>query len=428
MELPVLAQLFVLFVAAKLAGEVFERLRQPAVIGELLVGMVLGAGVLGVVDVAGEPFLTEFAELAVVVLLFRVGLETPIGDLRKVGALAALVAVAGVLLPFGLGAGLYAGLGQPTTTALFVGAALVATSVGVTARVLADLRLLAERESRVILGAAVIDDVLGLIVLSVVVSAAGGEGFQPTAILVTAALSLGFVLVVGLVGTRVAAKGGHLLERPRLPQAPFAFAVALCLGIAVLAQFVGLAAIIGAFLAGMIMAESPQHYELEEKFEPLGEFLVPFFFVVTGAAVDPSSLLGGGILAIAGVLVLLAVVGKVVGCGLAAHRLGLRSAAIVGVGMVPRGEVGIIVAREGSRAGAIDDATFAVIIAMSIVTTLVAPPVLKALFGSRAGREAAAAEDGEPGPDGGFPQAADPASRNGAPATVNPSSRSPGGA
>lgn len=380
MDLPILVQIFALFAAAKLAGEVFERLRQPAVIGELLVGMLLGAGVLGVVDVAVTPFLSEFAELAVVILLFRVGLETPLGDLRAVGPTAATVALLGVALPFALGAGLYALLGQPTPTALFVGAALVATSVGVTARVLADMRLLGERESRVILGAAVIDDVLGLIVLSGVAGAVAGGGLQPAAIATTVALATGFVVLFGLGGTRAAARGSHLLERPRLPQAPFAFAIALCLGVAALAQQVGLAAIVGAFLAGMIMAESPKRYELEERFEPLGDFLVPFFFVVTGATVDPSSLVGAGVLAVAGAVILLAVVGKVVGCGLAASRLGLRSALIVGVGMVPRGEVGIIVAREGARIGVVDSSTFAVIIAMSIVTTLIAPPLLKTLF------------------------------------------------
>lgn len=397
MHLPLLVQLFVLFAAAKLAGELFERLRQPPVIGELLVGMLLGAGMLGVVDVAEEPFLHEFAELAVVILLFRVGLETRIGDIRSVGSTAAGVAVAGVVLPFAFGFGLYALLGRPTTTAMFLGAALVATSVGVTARVLSDMKLLGERESRIILGGAVIDDVLGLIVLSVVAGIAASGAVQLGQIAVTVGLSAAFLVVFGLFGTRLLASRGHLLERPRLPHAPFAFAAALCLGVAALANVIGLAAIVGAFLAGMVMAETPKHYLLEEKFEPLGEFLVPFFFVITGASVDPSAFLRPDLLAVVGVVLLLAVIGKVVGCGLAARSLGGRSALIVGVGMVPRGEVGIIVANEGAKSGAVDPATFAIVIAMSILTTLIAPPLLKPLFAERlALRREAAASGPEP--------------------------------
>ncbi|CAN5591662.1 cation:proton antiporter [soil metagenome] len=389
MELPILVQLFLLFAAAKLAGEVFERLGQPAVIGELLVGMVLGAGVLGVVDVAEEPFLREFAELCVVILLFRVGLETRLSDIRAVGRTAALVAVVGVVIPFGLGYGYYVAIGRESITALFLGAALVATSVGVTARVLADLRLLGERESRIILGAAVIDDILGLIVLSIVAGGGGEGGIDLVQVGVTVALSTAFLVVFGLFGTRAVARGGHLFERPRLPNAPFALAALTCLGVAALAQVIGLAAIVGAFLAGMVMAETPDHYELEEKFEPLGEFLVPFFFVITGATVDPTQFFGGGTLVVVLVVVALAAVGKLVGCGLAAAGLGWRSAVIVGVGMVPRGEVGIIVANAGEKAGAVDAETFAVIVAMSILTTLIVPPVLKVLFADRlAGRRA----------------------------------------
>ena len=386
MELPVLVQLFVLFAAAKLAGEAAERLHQPAVVGELLVGMVLGAGMLGVVNVGETPFLREFAELCVVILLFRVGLETRLSDIRAVGGTALAVAIAGVVVPFALGYGFYRATGSDSISALFLGAALVATSVGVTARVLSDLRLLGERESRIILGAAVIDDILGLLVLSVVAGAGEGGGFQVADIAITVGLSLAFLAFFGLFGTKAVRVGGHLLERPRVPHAPFAFAAALCLGVAALAQVIGLAAIVGAWLAGMVMAESPEHYELEEKFEPLGEFLVPFFFVVTGATVDPTQFVGGSTIALVAAVVALAAIGKLVACGLASARLGWRSAAIVGVGMIPRGEVGIIVANEGARTGAVDARTFAVIVAMSILTTLLVPPVLKSLFAARTAR------------------------------------------
>lgn len=383
MDLPILVQLFVLFAAAKIAGGLFERFHQPAVIGELLVGMALGAGVLGIVDVADEPFLREFAELCVVILLFRVGLETRLSDIRAVGGTAVVVALAGVVVPFALGYGFYRAIGADSIHALFLGAALVATSVGVTARVLSDLRLLGERESRIILGAAVIDDILGLLVLSVVAGAGREGGLQLGDLAITLGLSGAFLGVFGLLGTKALRVGGHLLERPRVAHAPFAFAVALCLGVAALAQVIGLAAIVGGFLAGMVMAESPEHYELEEKFEPLGEFLVPFFFVITGATVDPGQFVGGSTLGLVAVVVALAAAGKLVACGLGSLRLGWRSAAIVGVGMIPRGEVGIIVANEGARTGAVDAQTFAVIVAMSILTTLLVPPVLKALFADR---------------------------------------------
>lgn len=393
-ELPLLVQLFVLFVAAKAAGELCERIRQPAVIGELLIGMLLGAGVLGVVDVGDEPFLVEFAEIAVIILLFRVGLETKLSAILAVGGTALAVAVAGVVLPFVLGYGFYVLTGADQIASLFLGAALVATSVGVTARVLADLHLLGERESRIILGAAVIDDILGLLVLSVVAGSAGGDGLQATDIATTIILCLLFLAVFGLLGTRAVRAGGHLLDRPRTPHAPFVAALAVGLGVAALASVIGLAAIVGAFLAGMMMAEAPQRERLEEQFEPVGEFLVPFFFVVTGASVDPTQFLGGGTLGTVAIVVALAAVGKLIGCGLAAARMGLRSATIVGVGMIPRGEVGVIVANEGVRTGAIDERTFAIIIAMSILTTILVPPFLRPLFGDRRQERAHVPEPG----------------------------------
>lgn len=383
MEPPILVQLFVLYGAARLAGEVFERLRQPPVIGELLAGLALGAGALGIVNVAGTPFLTEFAELGAVVLLFQVGLETPLGQILTVGKVATLVAIAGVALPFAFGYGLYVALGQTQIAALFLGAALVATSVGVTARVLSDLGVLGEIESTIILGAAVIDDVLGLLVLSVVAGAGGPRGIDPLHIAITVGLSAAFLLVFGLLGSKAVARGGHLLERPHLENAPFALAVLVCLGMAALAQVIGLAAIVGAFLAGMAMAEKPDHIRLEKHFEPVGEFLVPFFFVITGASVDPGAFLHRDTLRLAGAVLALAIVSKLIGCGLGAHSLGRRSAAVVGAGMVPRGEVGIIVANAGARIGAVSPTTFAVIIAMSVITTLVTPPVLKLLFAKR---------------------------------------------
>lgn len=404
----ILADLFIIFAAAKLAGELFDRLGQPAVIGELLAGALIGPHALGLIGqpspelvalfhdqaAAGEALQVVYhvlSELGVVVLLFFVGLETRLADLARVGARATAVAVAGVGLPFALGFGLMALLGHPSVEALFVGAALVATSVGITARVLADLGRLGTQEARIILGAAVIDDVLGLLVLSVV-AAVGREG-QVNALSVGAIAiqALVFVVFVALVGTHAVRRFGWRVEMLRVRNAPFVVAMATCLGLAALAAQIGLAAIIGAFLAGMAFAETRDRYELEHRALPVYELLVPFFFVVTGSQVDWRLFLDGSLLGLAAAVTGLAVLSKLVGCGLAAAGLGRRAMAVVGVGMVPRGEVGLIVASVGASLRVIPPPVFSVVVMMSVITTLVVPPVLTLLY--RGERQRVAAEE-----------------------------------
>lgn len=374
----ILLGLFVVFVAAQVGAEIAQRMKLPAVVGEIAAGCCVGPSMLGWVHI-NEP-LEVLAEIGAVLLLFSVGLETRVSDLKKVGRVATGVGICGVVLPFILGA-LWAKLaGFPTPKAMFVAAAFVATSAGITARVLRDLGVLGRMESRVILGAAVIDDILAMLLLGVVTALQGGRGVHMGALLLVLAQALAFVAFVALVGTRVMRKASPLLDAPINPLSPLTLCLAGCLGLAVAASYLGLAAIIGAFLAGMVAAESEQRPVLEKQIQPIMAFLVPFFFVVTGAQVELAQLASLPVLGTLLLVIMLAVVGKLVGCGLGALSLGKRSALIVGVGMVPRGEVGIIVASLGQQAGVFTGTTYALIIAMSLATSMIAPPVLKALL------------------------------------------------
>ena len=394
-----LLDLFIIFLAAKIAAEVFEWLHQPPVIGELLVGMLISPYALGLIGIPDQSLVAAFhgdvsaaqegmnltyhllAEVGVVVLLFFVGLETRIADIFRVGARAATVAAMGVALPFVLGFLLMGPvLGHPQIESIFVGAAMVATSVGITARVLRDLGVIASVESRIILGAAVIDDILAMIILAVVAGLATSGRVSPLEIGFIAGQAILFTAFVALVGTGVVARFGLGLNRLRMDNAPFNIALLAMLGLAALSAQIGLAAIIGAFLAGMVFAEAREHFELEHQALPIYQFLVPFFFVLTGSQVDWHMFLDGGIMGIALAVTALALAGKFVGCGLAASGLGLKSMAIVGVGMAPRGEVGLIVASLGLSLGAIPPQIFSVVVIMSVLTTFVAPPILRLLY------------------------------------------------
>lgn len=374
----ILFGLFLVFIAAQIGAEIAQRLGMPAVVGEIAAGCVIGPSLLGWVQTS-EP-LEVLAEIGAVLLLFSVGLETQVGDLRRVGRVAGLVGVAGVVLPFLLG-GLWARLaGFDTPRAMFVAAAFVATSAGITARVLQDLGVLNRTESRVILGAAVIDDILAMLLLGVVTALQGGRGVSMLHLLLVLVQAVGFIAVITVFGTHVLRRSSEALDRPINPLSPLTLSLALCLGLAAVASRIGLAAIIGAFLAGMAVAETRQRHTLEVQIKPILAFLVPFFFVVTGTKVDLAALASPSALATLLLVTVLAVIGKLVGCGLGARSLGNKSALIVGVGMIPRGEVGIIVASLGQQAGVFKGGTYAIIIAMSLLTSIIAPPALKALL------------------------------------------------
>ncbi len=385
----ILTSLFVVLLAAKLGDELFRRLRQPTIVGEILAGVLVGPAVLGLVE--PDEVLEVFAELGVVFLLFWVGLETKLSDLREVGPTALSVGVLGVAIPFAGGIGLGAALGESVGTSLFIGAALVATSVGITSAVLIDLGALERRSSRTILGAAIVDDILALLLVAVAAGVAAEGGVDIGAIAVTAGIALAFVAFVALGGTRLLQRRPALLHTPRFSESPLLPAVIVCLGLAAFAAQIGLAAIIGAFLAGMVIAETRDQHPIETEVAPLYAFFPPFFFAFIGLEVSLAALGDlDTLLLLAGVTVL-AVVTKFGGAYLGALRMGRRDAAFVGVGMVPRGEVGIIVAGIGNATGTIDAELFAVIVAMSVITTLIVPPVLRRLAAPPAPTEPAPA-------------------------------------
>jgi Kef-type K+ transport system membrane component KefB len=381
----VLLGLFLTFVGAQIGAEIAKRLRLPAVVGEIAAGCLLGSSVLGWVKV-DEPF-ESLADIGAVLLLFSVGLETRIEDLKKVGRVAILVGTSGVVLPFIMGT-VWAKLsGFNTPKAMFIAAAFVATSAGITARVLQEMGVLNRIESRVILGAAVIDDILAMLLLGVVTALQGGQAINIASLVLVLMQAVGFVALIALVGTRIMRRSSSLLEAPINPLSPLTISLGLCLGLAVAASYLGLAAIIGAFLAGMVAAETKQRPTLEKQMLPITALLVPFFFVVTGAKVNLGDLASASAIGTLLVVTLLAVAGKVLGCGGAALSLGRKSALIVGTGMVPRGEVGIIIASLGQQAGVFSGATYAIIIAMSLLTSIIAPPALSKLLTSETADE-----------------------------------------
>jgi Kef-type K+ transport system membrane component KefB len=376
-EIP-LAMLLV-FAAAKLLAEIFERLGQPGIVGEILAGVLIGPQVLG--WLAPSEFLRTLSDLGVMFLLFRVGLEVKAPEMMKVGGTALLVAAAGVIVPFFAGWGICALWGEPRLASIFTGAAMVATSVGITAQVLASHGLLDKRASRIILTAAVVDDVLGLIVLALVSGMARGA-INYLGIGLTAGLALGFTFLVARFGTRTVR---HVMPRVharlRLAESEFALAMTLLFALSVLAVYAGVAAIVGAFLAGMALSETAEG-RVTDLTNGVAELLVPFFLVGIGMHLDFSAFARAGTLALAGVLLVAAVFSKFVACGAGALRMGRTDAIRVGVGMVPRGEVGMVVAQIGLNLGAIGHHIHGAIVFISVATTLIAPPLLKLTFAS----------------------------------------------
>jgi len=375
----ILFTLFIVFVAAQIGGEIAQRLKLPGVVGEIAAGCVIGPSLLGWITpeqtATGTP-LDVLAEIGVVLLLFSVGLETRLEDLKKVGKVAFLVGVLGVLVPFGMGSVWAHGNGFDWDKSLFVAAAFVATSAGITARVLQELNALQRVESKVILGAAVIDDILAMLLLGVVVSMQGGGGFNLSHLLLVLAGAIGFIAVVGLGGAQVMRWNSSWLEKPLAPHSPLMIVLALCLGLAYLSTLFGLAAIIGAFLAGMIASETRQQHTLEKQTMPLLALLTPFFFVVTGSKIDLHELANTDALLMLAAVTAIAIVSKLAGGWLGSLSLGKHSATIIGFGMVPRGEVGVVIASLGLAAGVFNNRIYAIIVAMSLLTAMVTPPVL----------------------------------------------------
>ena len=374
----VLLTLVIILVAGKLMAEICERLRQPAVVGEILAGVIIGPSILNLIQ-PGE-IAAILAEIGVIFLLFTVGLETRPSDIFKVGPTATIVAILGVILPFVAGWGLLSFWpGHSWIEAVFMGAAMVATSVGITARVLASMGLISLDTSRVILAAAVIDDIIGLLVLAVVSSLASGE-VDYIHIGLIAFLAVAFTLLTVIVGSKTVQKVKDPIDSLKIGNSLFLFALVLCFGLATIANIIGIAGIVGAFLAGVAMSEATDGTKLHDQSQTLTEFTAPFFLVGIGMNLNLQSLLSMEAAVLALVVTVLAAITKVAGCGLGALSMGKRKAIQVGVGMIPRGEVGIVVAQIGLTLAAVTDEIYGVVVTMSVATTIIAPLLLKQVF------------------------------------------------
>lgn len=381
----ILLDLFIMLAAAKLMAEVFERLKQPAVVGEIIAGVLIGPSLLG--WVAPSEIINVLAEFGVIFLLFNVGLETKPQAIFQVGKKALMVGVLGVILPFVAGYFIAVAWGGSFVESMFIGAAMVATSVGITARVLGSMGLLDTPTARIILGAAVIDDILGLIILSLV-SAVSQGAVSYVGLAKTAAAAILFTVFVALVGSRVINRLAPVIERLHLGKPFFTLGLILCLGLSVASIYVGVAAIIGAFLAGMALAEATEeNHKMHLLTTGVTEFLVPFFLVNIGMQLNLSVFRDTSVVVFAVLLTIIAVLTKFAGCGLGAWGLKRREMAQIGIGMVPRGEVGIVVAQIGLGLGVIAPSFFASVLFMAVATTLIAPPFIKTLFAERDGGE-----------------------------------------
>ena len=333
----ILIDLFVIFAAARVGGELFVRLRQPAIVGEVLAGVIIGPHALGLIGAPDGELIELFgdresaeealnivfdviAELGVVILLFFVGLQTGLDELLAVRNRAVAVGALGVAIPFVLGFAFAYAAGRSDVESAFVATAMVATSVGITARVLSELGVLDSDEARIILGAAVVDDILGLLLLAIV-SSWGENDFDVLELGLTALGAITFVVFAALVGRQVIHRYSLHLARLRVQNAPFLVAMTLMLGLSALAGVIGLAAIIGAFLAGLMLAEADERFELERQAESVYAFLVPFFFVIIGTEVDLGAFEDAEVLAIAAGVTLLAIVGKLAGGVIASRGL-----------------------------------------------------------------------------------------------------------
>ena len=373
-DVPALLLVFVIvMVATRLLGESAQRLGQPSVLGELLAGVLLGGSVLGVLDPA-DPVLHTFAEIGVLILLFEIGMHTDLRALGQVFRPAVTVGTVGVVLPFALGFGVARWMGLETIPALVTGAALTATSIGISARVLSDLGRLQTPEGRVVLGAAVYDDVVGLIILSIVSGIVAGGALTIAGVAKVSAVAIGFVVAAVALGLLTAPRLFRVVERVHSAGAIGVVALAFAFALAWLANAVGSAIIIGAFAAGVVLHSIPQRKQVESSIAPLGHLFVPFFFAVVGASVDLRAATTPRALTIGGALIVVGFLGKFI-AGYAPWWF-RGDKRLIGVAMVPRGEVGLIFAQMGLASGAIGADLFGALMLMVLVTTFITPPLL----------------------------------------------------
>ena len=384
----VLLDLTIILLVAKLAAEASDRIRIPAVIGEIAAGIVIGPSVLGLVS--GSDMLFVLAEFGVIFLLIQVGMETDIAELRSVGRASMLVALIGVALPMALGVGMGLAIGESTNTSLFIGAALTATSIGITARVFGDLRALATVEARTVLGAAVVDDVLGLIILTVVVRIVEQGSVGIGTVATTIGLAVGFLLLTSVIGFATFPKVfATIAKHSRSTATVSVTAIGVALAFSVLADKAHLAPIIGAFVAGLALRRISASERVERDVASLGHIFVPVFFLYIGITTDLSAMFDARVIAIALLLSAVAIIGKIAA---AVGAFGTKSdKLVIGFGMLPRGEVGLIFATIGLKVGALSEEMYGSILFVVLLTTLLAPPLLR----WRLGKESVVVEDAE---------------------------------
>jgi len=377
-----LLALIAIFVAAKGFGELAERLGQPAVLGELVGGVVIGVSGLQLVN-PHDVTIHLLSELGVILLLFLIGLETDLRKLMSVGGSATAVAVVGVGLP--LIGGFFFGqmLGLRVMVSVFLGASLTATSVGITARVLSDLGHLKDDESQIVLGAAVVDDIIGLVLLTIVGTLAQGGQLTFLGVGRIIVVAFGFVLLAIVIGSQLAPMLIRLIDRIEMHRGLFFSAVVFAFALAYIASRVGSAIIIGSFAAGLVLARTHRGKDIEREVRDLAQFFIPIFFVVVGGAVDLRSinpfnpetrrflLIGLG-------LTLVGILGKVA-AGFVIWKKGTRKI-VVGVGMIPRGEVGLIFAQIGLATKLISGGLYSAVAVMVMLTTFITPPMLRRLL------------------------------------------------
>ncbi len=404
MVMKLVFQLAFILLVAKISGELCERfLKQPAVLGEIAAGVIIGPYALGgmislpglgplfpapdpsaVTNIPVSIELWSVAQVAAVILLFLAGIETDLRAFIKYGFRASVVAAGGVVFPFLFGLFATVWMGYDSSYlgghALFMAAIMVATSVGITARVLSDIKKLDTPEGVTILGAAVVDDILGIIVLTVVIGLLTTGGFSLANVAIVGGKAIGFWLILTVGGIALSVYIARFIKWFRSPGAIIPLALFFCYFASALAESFGLAMIIGAYSIGLAFSKSEIAEELEEKLSSVYHAFVPIFFVVMGMLVDVGSIFNA--LWIGLVITILAIIGKVLGCGLPALSVGfnMRGAERIGFGMLPRGEVALIVAGVGLAAGIIDNTIFGVSILMTVVTTFLAPIFLVSAF------------------------------------------------
>ena len=368
----------IIFASAKILGTLCMRFKIPAIIGELLAGVLLGNYVLGIID-SSNNVLMSFAEMGVIFLMFHVGLEVRLKDFIAVGKTAIFVGIFGVFVPLILGLGSMLLLGHKIVEGLFIATAILATSVGISAKVLQDLGLIKHKVTYIVLGAAVLDDILALIVLALVKSLARGK-FHIAEFLLLVFESLAFVGFLTIRGPKLAKRTTMWLKKLNIPEGPFVISVILCLSLAELADLIGLAAIIGAFMAGIVIDDLADVYKLENKVKYVNEFLLPFFFVMMGAHLDPKAFLKPNLLILVLIISVVAVISKMIGAGLAYWKENWKIKFQTGVCMIPRGEVGIIVGLIGLSLHTITKEMYTVVLGMSLLTTIITPPLILLAF------------------------------------------------